>query len=207
MCSTLRGSYWLVEALTYLGQRQGGETWNGHRMAHAQRAWYGTHRIYLYLVQKYPLGFFNPQMAHLCHMLKKKCKCYSKTSISILLLHCSMFCFYNPPSSHCFILLFRHLSGKFPSHSYFSSADSSINRATAKIMEKNNAFTLVRSELTVLHVHHVSFIWFFHLAVTRFIPPATLPDSAFKKAKGNFNFTIQIHCLMILRPFPQKLWW
>ena len=42
MCSTLRGSCWPVEALKYLGQRQGGETWNGHRMADAQRAWYGN---------------------------------------------------------------------------------------------------------------------------------------------------------------------
>ena len=36
------GSCWLVEALKYLGQRQGGETWNCHRIAHAQRAWYGN---------------------------------------------------------------------------------------------------------------------------------------------------------------------
>ena len=42
MCSTLRSSYWIVEALKYLGQRQGGETWNDHRMAHAHRAWYGN---------------------------------------------------------------------------------------------------------------------------------------------------------------------
>ena len=39
---TSRSSYWLVVALKYLGQRQGGETWNGHRMAHAHRAWYGN---------------------------------------------------------------------------------------------------------------------------------------------------------------------
>ena len=31
----------LVEVLKYLGQRQCGETWNGHLMAH-QRAWYGN---------------------------------------------------------------------------------------------------------------------------------------------------------------------
>ena len=40
MCSTLRSSYWLVEALKYLGHRQGGKTRNGHRMVHAHRAWY-----------------------------------------------------------------------------------------------------------------------------------------------------------------------
>ena len=42
MCSTLRSSYWLDEELKYLGQRQGGETWNGHRMAHAHIVWYGN---------------------------------------------------------------------------------------------------------------------------------------------------------------------
>ena len=42
MYSTHWSSFWLVEALKYLGQRQGGETWNGHRIAHAHSAWYGN---------------------------------------------------------------------------------------------------------------------------------------------------------------------